>query len=66
MLTKQNSLKFGRKKTKLKLSEAEIAKIARRVASQTPSEAVRDATIKAATETAYLAGNNTDKIVGTA
>ena len=52
MPTKQNSLKFGRKKTKLKLSEAEIAKIARRVASQTASEAVRDATIKAATETA--------------
>ena len=45
MLTKQNSLKFERKKTELKLGEAEIAKIAGKVASQTTGEVIRDATI---------------------
>ena len=56
MLIKQNSL---RKKSELKLSEAEVAK----VASKTAGQIVRDATIKAATEAAYQAGNNTDKVI---
>jgi hypothetical protein len=66
MLRKWIQIKFERKRTNLKLSEAEIAKIAGRVASQTAGKAVRDATIKVATDAAYVAGNNTDKIVETA
>lgn len=59
MLTKKNNVKFERKKIQLNISESEIAKIA----SKTAGEAVRDATIKAATEAAYQAGNNTDKML---
>lgn len=59
MLTNQRKLQFERKKTELKLGEEEIAKIV----GQTAGEAVRDATIKAATEAAYQAGNQTNKIV---
>ena len=54
---------MNEKKTELKLSEAEIAKIAGKAASQIAGAALRDATIKLATETAYQAGNNTDKVV---
>lgn len=67
MLKKQTSLKFERKKSELKLSEAEMAQLASqlasKVASKTAGETIRDAAIKAATETAYLAGNNTDKFI---
>ena len=57
---------MNEKKTELKLSEAEIAKIAGKAASQIAGAALRDATIKLATETAYQAGNNTDIIAGIA
>ena len=63
MLKKLNRLKFRRRKAELKLSEAEIAKIADKIVGKTAGESVRDATIKMATEAAYQAGNNTDRIV---
>ena len=63
MLRKKNGLKIERKKTELNLNEAEIVKIAGTVASQTPGSSVRDAAIQLATEAAYQAGNNTDKVI---
>ena len=66
MLKKLNRLRFRRKKAELKLSEAEISKMASKIASKTAGESIRDATIKMGMEAAYQAGNNTDRIIGVA
>ena len=60
MLKNQDITSFERKKSELQAIEGEIAA---KIASKTAGEVVRDASIKAATEAAYAAGNNTDKIV---
>ena len=66
MLKKQNIPKLERKKSELQVAEGEIADLVGEIASKTAGERVRDASIKAAIDAAYVAGNNTDKIVDVA
>ena len=63
MLKKQNSPKLERKKSELKVAEGEIAAAVGEAVVKTAGERVRDASVKAALDAAYTAGNNTDKIV---
>jgi len=59
MLKNKETSSFKRKKSELKGAEGEFAA---KIASQTTGEIVRDATLKAAQEAAFAAGNNTDKL----
>ncbi len=63
MLKNKNMSSFKRKKSELKAAEGEFAA---KILSQTTGEIVRDATLKAAQEAAFAAGNNTDKIASLA
>ena len=67
MLKNKDTSSFKRKKSELKGAEGEFAaKLASEVASQTAGEIVRDATLKAAKEATFEAGNNTDKLAALA